>query len=179
MARGVNKVILVGHLGGDPEVRYLPNGNAVAQVSLATSEAWKDKQTGQPQERTEWHRLAFFGKVAEIVGEFARKGSLIYVEGMLRTRKWQGQDGQDKYTTEVVIDSINGRMQLLDRKEAGDRPPPHGSSQRPPQQRQQRPQEPGTRPTDYHAAQPAGGDYDSFDDDIPFMDPYRFSCLIV
>ena len=103
MARGVNKVILVGNVGGDPETRYLPNGNAVTNVTLATSESWKDKQTGQQQERTEWHRVVFFGRLAEIVAEYVRKGSQIYVEGSLRTRKWQGQDGQDRYTTEVVV----------------------------------------------------------------------------
>ncbi len=117
MARGVNKVILVGNVGGDPETRYMPNGNAVTNITLATSESWKDKQTGQQQERTEWHRVVFFGRLAEIAGEYLRKGSQVYVEGSLRTRKWQGQDGQDRYTTEIVVD-INGNMQLL-----GGRPP--------------------------------------------------------
>ncbi|MGV2314797.1 single-stranded DNA-binding protein [Pseudomonas aeruginosa] len=112
MARGVNKVILVGNVGGDPETRYMPNGNAVTNITLATSESWKDKQTGQQQERTEWHRVVFFGRLAEIAGEYLRKGSQVYVEGSLRTRKWQGQDGQDRYTTEIVVD-INGNMQLL------------------------------------------------------------------
>jgi single-strand DNA-binding protein len=112
MARGINKVILVGNLGADPETRYMPNGNAVTNVTLATSDTWKDKQTGQQQERTEWHRVVFFGKLAEIVGEFCKKGSQIYVEGSLRTRKWQAQDGSDRYTTEVIVD-INGTMQLL------------------------------------------------------------------
>ncbi|MEQ0866921.1 single-stranded DNA-binding protein [Pseudomonas aeruginosa] len=112
MARGVNKVILVGHVGGDPETRYMPNGNAVTNITLATSESWKDKQTGQQQERTEWHRVVFFGRLAEIAGEYLRKGSQVYVEGSLRTRKWQGQDGQDRYTTEIVVD-ISGSMQLL------------------------------------------------------------------
>jgi single-strand DNA-binding protein len=109
MARGVNKVILVGNLGGDPEVRYMPSGNAVTNVTLATSESWKDKNTGQMQERTEWHRVVFFNKLAEIVGEYLRKGSQVYVEGALRTRKWQDQSGQDKYTTEIVA----SEMQML------------------------------------------------------------------
>ena len=102
MARGVNKVILVGNAGADPETRYMPNGNAVTNVTLATSESWKDKQTGQQQDRTEWHRVVFFGRLAEIAGEYIRKGSQVYVEGTLRTRKWQGQDGQDRYSNDVV-----------------------------------------------------------------------------
>ncbi|MEH6650387.1 MAG: single-stranded DNA-binding protein [Motiliproteus sp.] len=110
MARGVNKVILIGNLGQDPEVRYMPNGNAVTNVTIATSESWKDKQTGQQQERTEWHRVVFFNKLAEIAGQYLRKGSKVYLEGALRTRKWQGQDGQDRYTTEIVSD----QMQMLD-----------------------------------------------------------------
>lgn len=109
MARGVNKVILVGNVGGDPETRYMPNGNAVTNITLATSESWKDKQTGQQQERTEWHRVVFFGRLAEIAGEYLRKGSQVYVEGSLRTRKWQGQDGQDRYTTEIVVDISSNR----------------------------------------------------------------------
>ena len=115
----VNKVILVGNVGGDPETRYMPNGNAVTNITLATSESWKDKQTGQQQERTEWHRVVFFGRLAEIAGEYLRKGSQVYVEGSLRTRKWQGQDGQDRYTTEIVVD-INGNMQLLGGRPSGD-----------------------------------------------------------
>lgn len=110
--RGINKVILIGHLGQDPEIRYMPNGNAVANITLATSETWRDKQSGEQKERTEWHRVVFFGKLAEIVGEYLRKGSQVYVEGRLQTRKWQGQDGQDKYTTEIVVD-IGGTMQML------------------------------------------------------------------
>ena len=113
MSRSVNKVIFVGNLGADPEVRYTPSGDAVANVRLATSESWKDKQTGAPQERTEWHRVVFFGKPAETVKQYLHKGSKIYVEGKQRTRKWQGQDGQDRYTTEVVVD-INGTMVMLD-----------------------------------------------------------------
>lgn len=110
--RGINKVILIGHLGQDPEIRYMPNGNAVANITLATSETWRDKQSGEQKEKTEWHRVVFFGKLAEIVGEYLRKGSQIYVEGRLQTRKWQGQDGQDRYTTEIVVD-VGGSMQML------------------------------------------------------------------
>ncbi|WP_413641406.1 single-stranded DNA-binding protein [Oceanisphaera sp. IT1-181] len=121
--RGINKVILIGHLGQDPEIRYMPNGNAVANITLATSETWRDKQSGEQKERTEWHRVVFFGKLAEIVGEYLRKGSQVYVEGRLQTRKWQGQDGQDKYTTEIVVD-IGGTMQML-----GGRPQGGGGGQ--------------------------------------------------
>lgn len=109
-SRGVNKVIVVGNLGNDPEVKYMPNGGAVTNISVATSEVWKDKQTGQPQERTEWHRIVFFNRIAEIAGEYLRKGSKVYIEGSLRTRKWQAQDGSDRYSTEIVAD----QMQMLD-----------------------------------------------------------------
>ena len=109
MARGINKVILVGNLGQDPEIRYLPSGGAVTNVSLATTESWKDKQTGQPQERTEWHRIVFFNRLAEISGEYLRKGSQVYIEGKLQTRKWQDQNGQDRYSTEIVANE----MQML------------------------------------------------------------------
>ncbi len=107
MARGVNKVILIGNLGNDPEVRYTPNGNAVANVTLATSMTWRDKQTGELQERTEWHRIVFFNRLAEIVGEYLHKGSKIYVEGSLRTRKWQDKSGIDRYTTEVIANEMH------------------------------------------------------------------------
>ncbi len=110
MARGINKVILIGNLGADPEVRYMPTGGAVANVNLATTDNWKDKQTGQNQERTEWHRVVFFNRLAEIVGEYLRKGAKIYVEGSLRTRKWQDKNGQDRYTTEIV----GNELQMLD-----------------------------------------------------------------
>ncbi|MDF1780917.1 MAG: single-stranded DNA-binding protein [Alcanivoracaceae bacterium] len=110
MARGVNKVILIGNLGAEPETRFMPSGGAVTNIRLATSESWKDKQSGQMQERTEWHRVVFFNKLAEIAGEYLKKGSKVYVEGSLRTRKWQGQDGQDRYSTEIVAD----QMQMLD-----------------------------------------------------------------
>lgn len=109
MARGVNKVILIGNLGRDPEVRYMPSGSAVANVTLATSEQWKDKQSGDQQERTEWHNVVFFGRLAEIAGEYLKKGMQIYVEGSLRTRKWQDKNGQDRYTTEIVAND----MQML------------------------------------------------------------------
>ncbi|TWI53734.1 single-strand binding protein [Pseudomonas duriflava] len=157
-SRGVNKVILVGNVGGDPETRHMPNGNAVTTVTLATSESWKDKQTGQQQERTEWHRVVFFGKLAEIAGEYVRKGSQLYVEGSLRTRKWQDKEGQDRYTTEVVVD-MGGTLQLLGgRNETGageqayqsqPRPSRSNNSQRTP------------------AQQPAPS-YEDFDQDIPF-----------
>jgi single-strand DNA-binding protein len=148
--RGVNKVILLGNLGKDPEIKYMPNGNAVANITLATSETWNDKSSGEKQEKTEWHRVVFFGKLAEIVGQYLKKGSKIYVEGKLQTRKWQGQDGQDKYTTEVVVD-IGGTMQMLDGRGEGAGSAPAQSA---PAQRSQQPA-------------PAMID-DGFDDDIPF-----------
>lgn len=111
-ARGVNKVILVGHLGQDPEVRYMPNGGAVANLTLATSETWRDKEDGEMRENTEWHRVVVFGKLAEIASEYLRKGALVYIEGQLRTRKWADQSGQDRYTTEVVV-NVGGTMQML------------------------------------------------------------------
>lgn len=114
MSRGVNKVILIGNLGNDPDVRFTGQGAAVANLSLATSEAWKDKNTGQQQEKTEWHRVVIFGKLAEISQQYLKKGSKVYIEGKLQTRKWQGQDGQDRYTTEVVVDPFNGQLQMLD-----------------------------------------------------------------
>jgi single stranded DNA-binding protein len=109
MSKGINKVILIGNLGADPEVKYMPSGNAVTNVNLATSESWKDKQSGQMQERTEWHKVVFFNRLAEIAGEYLRKGSKVYIEGSLRTRKWQDQSGQDRYTTEIVA----SEMQML------------------------------------------------------------------
>jgi len=113
---GVNKVILIGNLGQDPEIRNLPSGDSVANVSIATSETWKDKNTGEKQERTEWHRVVFFGKLAEIVGKYLKKGSKVYIEGKLKTRKWQDKDGSDRYSTEVVVD-MTGTMQMLDGKQ--------------------------------------------------------------
>jgi len=148
--RGVNKVILIGNLGQDPDVRYMPNGNAVANVTLATSESWKDKNTGETQEKTEWHRVVFFRRLGEIVGEYCKKGSKIYVEGRLQTRKWQDQGGQDRYTTEIVAD----QMQMLDSKGGGSA----AFENNRPRQQQQNQAAP--------AAAPAP-DTD-FDDDIPF-----------
>ena len=115
--RGINRVILVGHLGQDPEIRYMPNGNAVANFSVATSESWKDKQTGETRDRTEWHRVVVFGKLAEIAGEYIKKGTQVYLEGQLQTRKWQDQSGQDRYTTEVVINPLGGTLQMLGSRE--------------------------------------------------------------
>ncbi|NVO75418.1 single-stranded DNA-binding protein [Photobacterium damselae] len=112
-SRGVNKVILVGNLGNDPEVRYMPNGGAVANITIATSETWRDKATGENREKTEWHRVVLFGKLAEVAGEYLRKGSQVYIEGQLQTRKWQNQQGQDQYTTEIVVQGFNGVMQML------------------------------------------------------------------
>jgi len=109
MARGVNKAILIGHLGRDPEIRYSPSGAAVANVNIATTESWRDKQTGEQQERTEWHRIVFFGRLAEIVGEYLKKGSQVYIEGRLQTRKWQDKEGNDRWTTEIVAND----MQML------------------------------------------------------------------
>ncbi|MCP4993262.1 MAG: single-stranded DNA-binding protein [Gammaproteobacteria bacterium] len=146
MARGINKVILIGNLGGDPEVRYMPNGNAVANVTVATSESWKDKNTGESQERTEWHRVVFFRRLAEIVGEYLKKGSKVYVEGKLQTRKWQDQNGNDRYTTEIVANE----MQMLDSRGGGGAPMGGGG---------------GQPSASAPAPAPAGGD---FDDDIPF-----------
>ncbi len=146
--RGINKVILIGNLGQDPEVRYMPNGNAVANVSLATSESWKDKNTGETQERTEWHRVVFFRRLAEIAGEYLKKGSKIYVEGRLQTRKWQDNNGQDRYTTEIVAD----QMQMLDSR-GGSAAFDGGSPSQ-----QQSDSAPGPAPV------PDEG----FDDDIPF-----------
>ncbi len=112
-SRGINKVILIGNLGQDPEVRYMPSGGAVTNITLATSESWRDKQTGEQKERTEWHRVVFMGKLAEVAGEYLKKGSQVYVEGKLQTRKWQDQGGQERYTTEVLVDSFSGVMQML------------------------------------------------------------------
>ena len=109
MARGINKVILVGNVGGDPETRYMPSGSAVTNITIATNETWKDKQTGEKKERTEWHRVALFNRLAEVAAEYLRKGSQVYIEGKLRTRKWQGKDGQDRYTTEIIA----SEMQML------------------------------------------------------------------
>jgi single-strand DNA-binding protein len=143
-SKGVNKVILVGNLGKDPEVRYTPNGKAVANLTLATSESWKD-QSGQIQEKTEWHRVSMFGKLAEIAGEYLRKGSQVYIEGKLQTRKWQNKEGQDQYTTEIVLDPFNGVMQMLGGKGGGQSEGGFQGQQRPaaaPQQNQGYQQQP-------------------------------------
>jgi len=158
MARGVNKVILVGTCGQDPEVRYLPNGNAVTNLSLATSEQWTDKQTGQKVEKTEWHRVSMFGKVAEIAGEYLRKGSQVYIEGKLQTREWE-KDGIKRYTTEIVVD-MQGTMQLLGGKPQDGAQPP--ASQAKPQPRAQ------PAPRNQSSPPQPAPDFDSFDDDIPF-----------
>ncbi|MGJ3353480.1 single-stranded DNA-binding protein [Providencia sp. Je.9.19] len=134
-SRGVCKVILIGHLGQDPEIRYMPNGGAVANLTLATSESWRDKQSGEMREKTEWHRVVIFGKLAEIAGEYLKKGSQVYIEGSLQTRKWQDQSGQDRYTTEVVV-NIGGTMQML-----GGNGGNQAGSQQPARQPQQPPQQ--------------------------------------
>ncbi|HET8700318.1 MAG TPA: single-stranded DNA-binding protein [Nitrococcus sp.] len=150
MARGVNKVILIGNLGADPEVRYSPSGSAVTNIRLATTDQWRDRQSGEQQERTEWHRVVFFSRLAEVAGEYLRKGSKVYIEGRLQTRKWQGQDGQDRYTTEIVASD----MQMLDsRGEAA----PTGYNRDDDAGHQ-----PSTRP------EPRTAPQEDFDDDIPF-----------
>ena len=156
MARGINKVILVGNLGADPETRFSAGGSGVTKIRIATSESWKDKQTGDQQERTEWHRVVFFGRLAEIAGEYLRKGSQVYVEGVLRTSKYQGPDGSDRYSTEVVANE----MQMLGGRggaSGGAMPADDGDSAPAPQQRRQ-----ASAPVS--AAPPAS----DFDDDIPF-----------
>jgi single-strand DNA-binding protein len=158
MSRGINKVILIGNLGADPEVRYTQGGDAVANVSLATSEAWKDKQTGENKERTEWHRVVFFGKVAEVVQQYLHKSSKIYVEGQLRTRKWQGQDGQDRYPTEIVV-AMGGPMQMLDSRPEG------GTSTHQGQSNGRSAQTPTPTANGNGRQQP---EPPPFDDDIPF-----------
>ena len=149
-SRGINKVILVGNLGADPENRMSQAGNAITNISIATSESWKDKNTGQQQERTEWHRVVFFNRLAEVAAEYLRKGSKVYVEGALRTRKWQDQSGQDRYTTEVV----GSEMQMLDSRNSGGDDSYGGGGGMPPAPKAQ--------------PQPGGGGFDPVDDDIPF-----------
>ena len=121
---GVNKVIILGNLGQDPEVKFMPSGEAVANISIATSESWKDKQTGEQKEKTEWHRVVMFGKLAEITGEYLKKGSKVYIEGALQTRKWQNQQGQDQYTTEIVVKGFGGKMEMLDSRQQGQQAAP-------------------------------------------------------
>ena len=155
-SRGVNKVILVGNVGNDPEVRYMPNGNAVANVSVATSDSWKDRNTGDQQERTEWHRVVFFNRLAEIVEQYVKKGTKLYLEGRLQTRSWE-QDGAKRYSTEIVANE----MQMLDSRgaggvnqEFGDQPPP--------------PAAPSQDSEKGSTQQPSSSNFDNFDDDIPF-----------
>jgi single-strand DNA-binding protein len=136
-SRGVNKVIIVGNLGNDPEIRYMPNGGAVANITIATSESWRDKATGEQKEKTEWHRVAIFGKLAEVAGEYLRKGSQVYIEGQLQTRKWKDQSGQDRYTTEVVVQGFNGSMQMLGSRNQNQGGHGHGHQQGGYQQNQQ------------------------------------------
>ncbi len=159
-SRGVNKVILVGNLGNDPETRFMPSGGAVTNVSIATSESWKDKNTGQPQERTEWHRVVFFNRLAEIAGEYLRKGSKVYVEGSLRTRKWQDQSGQDRYTTEIVA----SEMQMLDSRSSGGQGDYQGGGN----YNQQPPAQSAPKATASSAGGAPPDDFGGFDDDIPF-----------
>ncbi len=147
MARGVNKVILVGNLGADPETRYMPSGGAVTNIRLATADSWKDKNTGEKQERTEWHRVVFFNRLAEIAAEYLRKGSQVYIEGRIQTRKWQGQDGQDRYTTEIVANE----MQMLGGRGGS------GFDSAPASQSEPAAAKPAPAPA-----------VDDFDDDIPF-----------
>ncbi|MDC9598015.1 single-stranded DNA-binding protein SSB1 [Xenorhabdus anantnagensis] len=173
-SRGVNKVILVGNLGQDPEVRYMPNGGAVANITLATSESWRDKQTGEMREKTEWHRVVIFGKLAEVAGEYLRKGSQVYIEGSLQTRKWQDQSGQDRYTTEVAVNPIGGTMQMLGSRGGAasqDAPAQGGWGQ--PQQPQATSQQfsggAPSRPAQSPSPAPQSNEPSmDFDDDIPF-----------
>ena len=161
MARGINKVIIVGHLGADPETRAMPSGTTVANIRVATTESWKDRQSGDQQERTEWHNIALFGRTAEVAAEYLRKGSQVYIEGRLRTRKWQDKQGNDRYTTEIVA---NDMQMLGGRAGGGERGGGGGASGGPP---------PGgfePRDRDYGDSGPSGGGppRDDFDDDIPF-----------
>ena len=172
MARGVNKVILVGNLGADPETRYTANGNAVTNIRLATTDSWRDRQSGEQQERTEWHRVVFFSRLAEIAAEYLRKGSQCYIEGRIQTRKWQGQDGQDRYSTEIVA----SEMQMLGSRGGGGggaAPPSRGSS--PSAGTGERGEDSGSGSawpaggsSGSSPAAPRSGPPDDFDDDIPF-----------
>ncbi len=156
--RGVNKVILVGNLGQDPDVRYTADNRAITNISIATSESWKDRNTGEQREKTEWHRVVFFGKLAEIAAEYLKKGSQVYVEGKLQTRKWQDQNGQDRWTTEVVVD-INGTMQMLGGRSGGSASFDQSGGQNMGGGQPQQSAPP---------APPASGGMDDLDDDIPF-----------
>jgi single-strand DNA-binding protein len=182
-SRGVNKVILVGNLGNDPEIRYMPSGGAVANITIATSESWRDKATGEQREKTEWHRVALFGKLAEVAGEYLRKGSQVYIEGQLQTRKWQNQQGQDQYTTEVVVQGFNGVMQMLGGRQGGGQQQqqqqgnwgkpqqPAAAPQQnfaPQQQQQQAPQQQQQQQAPQQPQQQYNEPPMDFDDDIPF-----------
>ena len=158
MARGVNKVILIGNLGQDPEVKFMPNGNAVTNVTIATSESWKDKNTGEQVDKTEWHRVVFFRRLAEIVGEYLKKGSKVYIEGKLQTRKWQDQSGADRYTTEIVANE----MQMLDSRGGG------GGGDFKPSSNQASGDQSSGQASNKQPATAAAGGFDDFDDDIPF-----------
>ena len=158
MARGINKVILIGNLGKDPEVRYMPSGGAVANLTVATSESWKDKKTGENQEKTEWHRVVMFNRLGEIAGEYLKKGSKVYLEGKLQTRKWQNKDGQDQYTTEIVA----SEMQMLDSRGGSDFGGGASQGGGGYQQKQQ------SAAPQQSAPQQNNSGFDDFDDDIPF-----------
>ena len=167
----VNKVILVGNLGRDPEMRTFPSGDQVANVTLATTDKWRDKQTGEPREHTEWHSIVFNGKLAEIASQYLRKGSQVYIEGKLQTREWE-KDGIKRYTTEIVVD-MQGTMQLLGGRPQGDQQGQGGMSNSAPRPQQSRPQpsqqpQRESRPAPQQAAPQPAPDFDSFDDDIPF-----------
>ena len=184
MARGVNKVILIGNLGQDPDIRFLPSGNPVANLRIATTDSWTDRQSGQRQERTEWHTVVLFNKLAEIAQQYVKKGSRVYVEGRLQTRKWQAQDGQDRFSTEIVCND----MQMLDSRGGdqgqGNNPQggypqnmPHQGYQRQPQQPPQNQGQRGYQPSNYppggqqqgnNFGAPNPGSFDDFDDEIPF-----------
>ena len=159
--RGINKVIIVGNLGQDPEVRYMPNGGAVANLSLATSESWRDKQTGEMRENTEWHRVVLFGKLAEVASEYLRKGAQVYVEGQLRTRNWQDDSGVTRYVTEIVVGQ-NGTMQMLGGRQGGGAPAGQGG-----QQQFSGGGAPAAAPGT-QGQQPQQGAMPDFEDDIPF-----------
>ncbi len=173
MARGINKVILVGNLGKDPETRYFPDGGAITNITIATSESWKDKNSGEQQERTEWHKVVFRGRLAEIAGEYLRKGSKVYIEGKLQTRKWQDQQGQDRYTTEIHANEL----QMLDgRNGGGDEYNQAPRQQSAPRQQNNYQQQGNYQQGGYQQQQPQQQNYSSqtadlsagFDDDIPF-----------
>ena len=156
MAQGINKVILIGNVGEDPELRSMPSGGAVVNLSLATTDSWKDKNTGQKQEQTEWHRVAFFNRSAEIIAQYVKKGSKLYVEGALKTRKYQAGDGSDRYSTGIIVRDF----QMLDNK------PLDGQSGQDQPSQYLKPQ--GQQPQQEQQAQQGGDQFDSFDDDIPF-----------